>query len=177
MRSKDGIHCWQDHKKRSRKVLPNMMILSRHDSVGLLSLHEKSCSMCAILRYGTAKGSFPLRFSANLCVSALNPLLSVFIYVLTTDGADYSQNRRNGQKNGRQKDEENPHFSVLHVSVLIPSRGRFPQISSESAFSLRFSANLCVSALNPWFYGWFGTENAIDAVGFAVTGIGLRTAK
>ena len=31
------------------------MILSCHDSVGLLRLHKKSCSMCAILGYCTAK--------------------------------------------------------------------------------------------------------------------------
>jgi hypothetical protein len=28
-----------------------------------------------------------------------------------------------------------------------------------------------------WFSGWFGTENATDGLGFAVTGIGLLMAK
>ena len=65
----------------------------------------------------------------------------------------------------------------LSADLLLGFLAACDYCSPECAFSLRFSANLCVSALNPWFYGWFGTENAIDAVGFAVTGIGPRTAK
>ena len=64
----------------------------------------------------------------------------------------------------------------LSADLLLGFLAACDYCSPECAFSLRFSANLCVSALNPAFSGWFGMENASAWVGFAAVWVGPELA-